>query len=228
MSVRRLSFYITDADVIIRSDHLPLKKFLNKQMMNSKVNNWAVELEQLQLHLEWIPGSWNLLADSLSHLLDMVPNAQQPKEPSDQEFSSYCFEELELAKLLGKVSIETIELKPGSSDDPECSQKSWRLFEEEGVVGNYENKGDNRQSQAINSEFTEHSQNSWAEAEIGTFKFKFEEKLTKKQTLLSSSEFGEHYQDSRKSPCVKITKHEDLKEITLPLKLKAITTATKE
>ena len=46
MSVRRLSFYVTDADVTIRSDHLPLKKFLNKQTMNSKVNNWAVELEQ--------------------------------------------------------------------------------------------------------------------------------------------------------------------------------------
>ena len=31
MSVRRLSFYMTDAEVTIRSDHLPLKKFLNKQ-----------------------------------------------------------------------------------------------------------------------------------------------------------------------------------------------------
>ena len=46
MSVRRLSFYVMDAEVTIRSDHLPLKKFQNKQTMNSKVNNWAVELEQ--------------------------------------------------------------------------------------------------------------------------------------------------------------------------------------
>ena len=46
MSVQRLSFYVTDAEVTIRSDHLPLKKFQNKQTMNSKVNNWAVELEQ--------------------------------------------------------------------------------------------------------------------------------------------------------------------------------------
>ena len=46
MSVRSLSFYVTDAEVTIRSDHLPLKKFLNKQTMNSKVNNWAVELDQ--------------------------------------------------------------------------------------------------------------------------------------------------------------------------------------
>ena len=52
MSVRTLSFYITDAEVTIRSDHLPLKKFLNKQTMNSKVNNWAVELEQFRLQLQ--------------------------------------------------------------------------------------------------------------------------------------------------------------------------------
>ena len=57
MSVKRLSFYMTDADMIIKSDHLPLKKFLNKQTMNSKVNNWEDELEQFRLHLEWIAGS---------------------------------------------------------------------------------------------------------------------------------------------------------------------------
>ena len=82
-----------DADVIVRSDHLPLKKFLNKQTMNSRVNNWAVELEQFKLHLECIPGSRNLLADSLSHLIDVIPDAQQPDEPEDHEFGSDCFEE---------------------------------------------------------------------------------------------------------------------------------------
>ena len=82
----RLSFYVTDVEVTIRSNHLLLKRFLNKQTMNSKVNNWAVELEQFQLNLELIPGSRNLLADSLSHLLDVVPDAQKSKEPDDQEF----------------------------------------------------------------------------------------------------------------------------------------------
>ena len=110
MSVRRLSFYVTDAEVTITSDHLPLKKFLNKQTMNSKVNNWAVELEQFRLHLEWIPGTRNLLADSLSRLLDVVPDAQKSKEPDNQEFGSYCFEELEPAKVMETISTEVIEL----------------------------------------------------------------------------------------------------------------------
>ena len=121
MSIRRFSFYVTDADVTIRSDQLPLKKFLYKQTMNSKVNNWAVELEQFRLHLEWIPGSRNLLTDSLSHLIDVVPDAQQPDEPADHEFGSYCLEEVEPAKVLETVSVEVIEMQEVTSEGIECS-----------------------------------------------------------------------------------------------------------
>ena len=44
MSIKKLSFYIDTAKITVRSDHLPLKKFLEKNPMNLKVNNWAVEL----------------------------------------------------------------------------------------------------------------------------------------------------------------------------------------
>ena len=128
MSVRRLSFYVTDAEVTIRSDHLPLKKFLNKQTMNSKVNNWAVELEQFRLHLEWIPGTRNLLVDSLSRLLDVVPDAEKTKEPDDQEFGSYCFEDLEPAKVMEKPSTDVVELLD-SSEFPNDSQESRKTLE---------------------------------------------------------------------------------------------------
>ena len=56
MSVRKLSFYLTNTDVLVRSDHLPLKKFLKQNTMNSKVNNWAVELESYNLKFEYIQG----------------------------------------------------------------------------------------------------------------------------------------------------------------------------
>ena len=38
-SIKKLSYYLEDADIILRSDHLPLKKFLQKNTLNSKVNN---------------------------------------------------------------------------------------------------------------------------------------------------------------------------------------------
>ena len=39
MSVKKLAFYLTDADILLKSDHLPLKKFLQKNILNNKVNN---------------------------------------------------------------------------------------------------------------------------------------------------------------------------------------------
>ena len=177
---------VTDAEVTIRSDHLPLKKFLNKQTMNSKVNNWAVELEQFRLHLDWIPGSRNLLADSLSCLLDVVPDAQKTKEPYDQEFGSYCFEELEPAKVMEKISTEVIELID-NSEYPNDSQKLQKPLEKAGVKRNTEEE----KTQDASSEFEEHSQNLQRESSVKTFEIKFEEKPTEKQVLLSGSEFRE-------------------------------------
>ena len=218
MSVRRLSFYVTDAEVIIRSDHLPLKKFLNKQTMNSKVNNWAVELEQFRLHLEWIPGTRNLLADSLSRLLDVVPDAQKTKEPDDHEFGSYCFEELEPTKVMDKVSTEVIELKD-NSEFPNDSQESRKSLEKpvESEISIEEKK-----AQDSYSEFSEHSQNSRTESAIKFFEINFEEKPTERRTLLSGSECREDSQKSRVSQCVEITEHEDLREIKLPLRQKQL------
>ena len=44
MSTKKLAYYLEDADIMLRSDHLPLKKFLAKNTLNSKVNNWAIKI----------------------------------------------------------------------------------------------------------------------------------------------------------------------------------------
>ena len=49
MSVKKLSFYLTDAEVLLKSDHLPLKKFLQKNTLNNKVNNWLWNSKLLTL-----------------------------------------------------------------------------------------------------------------------------------------------------------------------------------
>ena len=66
LSVRKHSFYLTSVDILIRSDHLLLKKFLHQNTRNIKVNNWAVELETYNLKFEYIQGIKNTLADTLS------------------------------------------------------------------------------------------------------------------------------------------------------------------
>ena len=49
MSVKKLEYYLVDADVTLHSDHLPLRKFLAKNTLNSKVNNWAVEISPFRI-----------------------------------------------------------------------------------------------------------------------------------------------------------------------------------
>ena len=218
MSVRRLSFYVTDVEVTIRSDYLPLEKFLNKQTMNSEVNNWAVELEQFLFHLEWIPGTRNLLVDSLSRLLDIVPDAQKTKEPDDQEFGSYCFKELEPAKMLRKTSTEVIDL----IDNREYQNDSQESRKSQQKPGTKENSTDQKEAQDIDSEFREHSHNLRTESAFKTFEMKFDGKPTETRTLLSSIECREDSQKSWMNPCVEITEHKNLKEIKLPLKPKQL------
>ena len=94
MSVKKLSFYLTDADILLKSDHLPLKKFLQKNTLNNKVNNWAMELEAFNIRFEHVNGKANLLADTLSHLVDIDPDARLDPENTRWEFGYYVFESL--------------------------------------------------------------------------------------------------------------------------------------
>ena len=94
MSVKKLSFYLDMAKITIRSDHLPLKRFLEKSTLNSKVNNWAVELEDQNISFEYIPGVSNVLADTLSRLIEIDDSVQLKPEETGKEFGNVPFQDL--------------------------------------------------------------------------------------------------------------------------------------
>ena len=96
MSVKKLSFYIDTAKITVKSDHFPLKKFLEKNTLNSKVNNWEVELESQNITFEYIPRIRNTLADTLSRLIEMDENIKLQLEEEGKEFGYFPFEELPL------------------------------------------------------------------------------------------------------------------------------------
>ena len=77
-------------EITLRSNHLPLKKFLLKNTLNSKVNNWAVELETFNIKFEHISGIKNTLADTLSRIIKVDPDVQPECEKEGYEFS-YSF-----------------------------------------------------------------------------------------------------------------------------------------
>ena len=93
-SITKLTYYLEDADVTLRSDHLPLKKFLAKNTLNSKVNNWAIQILPFRIMFEYIKGIKNTLADTMSRLIDIDPQLQPEPEPEGYEFGYYTFEKL--------------------------------------------------------------------------------------------------------------------------------------
>ena len=69
MSVKKLAFYLIDADILLKSDHLPLKKFLQKNTLNNKVNNWAMELEAFNIRFEHVGSKANTFdSDTTEHI----------------------------------------------------------------------------------------------------------------------------------------------------------------
>ena len=104
MSVKKLSFYLTDAQILLRSDHKPLEKFLLKNTLNSKVNNWAMKLEAFNIQFDYIKGSNNILVDTLSRLIAIDPDTPTMPEEPGYEFGYAIFEEF------SKVQTKTYEV----------------------------------------------------------------------------------------------------------------------
>ena len=94
LSVKKSTFYLTGHEITLRSNHLPLKKFLRKMTLNQMVNNWSTEIESFNINFVHILGKDNILANTLSRLIDTDPNLKQQSELEDHEFSKYCFETL--------------------------------------------------------------------------------------------------------------------------------------
>ena len=98
MTVKKSTFYLTGQDITLQSDHLPLKKFLNHKTLNNTVDNWAVEIESFKIKFVHIAGKDNVLADTLSRLIDIDPDVKQEPELKDYEYGCYSFETLPKAK----------------------------------------------------------------------------------------------------------------------------------
>ena len=79
--------------------------------MNTKVNNWAVELKTYNLKFEYIQGIKNNLADTLSRLLEIDPYVVLPDEPPGTEFGYNFFEEFPPMEV-GEIIVEGGEIKP--------------------------------------------------------------------------------------------------------------------
>ena len=118
MSIKKLTYYLEDADITLRSDHLALKKFLVKNTLNSKVNNWAVEILPFRITFEYIKGIKNTLADTMSRLVDIDPQIQPEPEQERYEFGYYTFDQLPALEVSNIETTHNVPLEMKNKDIP--------------------------------------------------------------------------------------------------------------
>ena len=122
MSVKKLLFYLTDAQILLGSDHKPLENFLLKNMLNSKVNNWAMELEAFNIQFDYIKGS-NIFADTLSHLIAIDPDTPTTPDGQRYEFGYAIFEEFPKVKTnTYEVNEVIVGMNKEIKNDPELQE----------------------------------------------------------------------------------------------------------
>ena len=117
MSIKKLAYYLEDADITLQSDHLPLKKFLVKNTLNSKVNNWAIEISPFCITFKFIKGIKNTLADTMSQLINIDPQIQQDSEPEGYEFGYYTFDTLPTLEVSNVEATQGVSVNNGSNDN---------------------------------------------------------------------------------------------------------------
>ena len=94
-------------EITLRSDHLPLKRFLQRNTLNTKVNNWAVEISPFKITFEYIKGIKNTLADTMSRLIGLDPDNQLVDKPEGFEYGYYAFDNIDLIKTQVEISEMT-------------------------------------------------------------------------------------------------------------------------
>ena len=65
-TIKKWNYYLQGPDIIVRNDHKPLARFLNRKNENTKINRWGLELTSYNITFKWISGVKNKAADCLS------------------------------------------------------------------------------------------------------------------------------------------------------------------
>ena len=172
----------------------------------------------VQTSSELDSGVTKSLADSLSRLLDVDPDTQQTKEAEGHKFGSYCFEELEPAKVSETVLTEVIEPQERNSKTVGCSLNSQTMPYTEDVTLDCRENLHQLEQLGSKSKKREFSQNSQISQELAVVVVNYERIAEEEYRFLDTNKLIEHSENSQKHMGIKITEHEDLREVTLPLK----------
>ena len=92
-----------------------------KNTLNSKVNNWAIEISPFSITFEYIKGIKNTLVDTMSHLIDVDPQIQLEPEPKGHEFGYYTFNPLPALEIHNIQTSSTVSTQDDNSQELLCA-----------------------------------------------------------------------------------------------------------
>ena len=69
-SFKKMVFYLRDAQVLIKNDHAPLRKFIYANTTNNMLTTWAQDLVAITPYIDFehLKGSQNILSDAISRI----------------------------------------------------------------------------------------------------------------------------------------------------------------
>ena len=126
MAFGKLSYYLYNAKVVIKCDHVPLQIFLTADIFNSKVNNWGTEIANIShLTCEHTKGTANIVADHIFRLRSMGLYMRNPEERG-KFFGHFTFDEVNLSITTEQegsvVSVNQIQHVPIELDHDEIKR----------------------------------------------------------------------------------------------------------
>ena len=89
-----------------------------KNTLNSKANNWAIEISPFRITFEYIKGIKNTLADTMSRLIDIDLQIKPEPEPEGYEFSYYTFDSLPTLEVSNVETTQDLSLETKDKDTP--------------------------------------------------------------------------------------------------------------
>ena len=119
MSVKKLAYYLEDANVTLSSDYLPLWKFLEQNTLNLKVNGWSIEISPYCIDFQYIKGIKNTLVDTMSRLVEIDPETELEAEPYGYEYGCYMFEDPPILQATStgiNEIVESLEVQDNKKD----------------------------------------------------------------------------------------------------------------
>ena len=78
----KLRQYLLGADVTVYTDHAPLRSLFTAEMKNTRVQRWAILLDEYQVKIKYMRGQLNCRADFLSRLR-VKPTSEEIKQSNE-------------------------------------------------------------------------------------------------------------------------------------------------